>query len=146
MESTASVMEDVPPAATYTGAQLQETPTETLVQDSTRSEREVESKPEPEVRSEALPIPHKAFVEPPKAVKEPRKSPTPFVAKPRQEAPSKLTTDFRGTLRSRAPPDTKKQDTPEFLSRFGNLRKTQAEKFVAPDVLKDSMCFYERRP
>ena len=59
--------------------------------------------------------------------------------KPKPETPPKPATDFRSTLRSRAPPERKQDDTPEFLSRFGNLKKAQTEKFVAPDVFKNNI-------
>lgn len=76
--------------------------------------------------------------QPPKEIKqEPIKSPP--VSKVKPETPPKPPTDFRSTLRSRAPPAAKQQDTPEFLSKFSNLRKAQTEKFVAPDVFKDNI-------
>ncbi|KAK5122595.1 hypothetical protein LTR85_003858 [Meristemomyces frigidus] len=81
----------------------------------------------------------KQVAEPQRANKEPLKSAPPLIAKSKPETPPKPPTDFRSTLRSRAPPEVKKQDTPEFLSRFGNLRKTQPEKYVAPDVLKSNI-------
>ncbi|KAI7055500.1 hypothetical protein KC352_g44566, partial [Hortaea werneckii] len=74
---------------------------------------------------------------------EPMKSPPiPISTKPRPEiAPKPETapkpmTDFRSTLRSRPPPEPKKQETPEFLSKFGSLRKAQTEKYVAPDTFR----------
>ena len=60
-------------------------------------------------------------------------------AKPKPETPPKPQTDFRNTLRTRAPPETKQHDTPEFLSKFGNLKKTQTSNYVAPDVLKGNI-------
>lgn len=103
-----------------------------------------EKQPETEVIPEHAPEhePAKSSLESQKATTEPLKSPPPSVkspppsiAKSKPETPPKPPTDFRSTLRSRAPPEVKKQDTPEFLSRFGNLRKTQPEKYVAPDIL-----------
>ena len=47
--------------------------------------------------------------------------------------------DFRSQLKSRPPPEPKSGQQPEFLAKFGALRKTQPEKFVAPDVLKDNI-------
>ena len=60
-------------------------------------------------------------------------------AKPKPETPPKPQTDFRSTLRSRAPTETKQRETPEFLSKFGNLKKTQTQNYVAPDVLKGNI-------
>jgi hypothetical protein len=60
-------------------------------------------------------------------------------AKPKPETPPKPQTDFRSTLRTRAPPETKQQETPEFLSKFGNLKKTQTQNYVAPDILKGNI-------
>nr|POE86428.1 hypothetical protein CFP56_46612 [Quercus suber] len=56
--------------------------------------------------------------------------------KSRPEAPPKPQTDFRSTLRSRGPVAKAQEETPEFLSKFNQLRKAQTEKYVAPDVLK----------
>ncbi|KAI7318415.1 hypothetical protein KC315_g10049 [Hortaea werneckii] len=61
--------------------------------------------------------------------------PKPEVA-PKPETAPKPMTDFRSTLRSRPPPEPKKQETPEFLSKFGSLRKAQTEKYVAPDTFR----------
>lgn len=70
----------------------------------------------------------------------PIKSPSPSnTAKSKPETPPKPPTDFRSTLRSRGPSEAKQQDTPEFLSRFGNLKKTQTQNYVAPDVLKNNI-------
>jgi hypothetical protein len=57
---------------------------------------------------------------------------------PRLESTTKPT-DFRGTLRSRPVSRPSSQDTPEFLSKFGSLRKAQQERYVAPDVLRDNI-------
>ena len=140
-DTTESVTENNFSIAKHDQPPSRENTTQTPIQDNTADERDVEAGPEPKSEPEGTLIRQKAYVEPPKTTKPPPRSPVPSVAKPKQEAPSKPPTDFRGALRSRAPPDTKKQDTPEFLSRFGNLRKTQAEKFVAPDLLKDSTYF-----
>ncbi|KAK0801453.1 hypothetical protein LTR02_002885 [Friedmanniomyces endolithicus] len=70
---------------------------------------------------------------------------TPTQSKPevlpklKPETPAKPQTDFRNTLRSRPAGETKLQGTPEFLSKFGQLRKTQPEKYVAPDILRDNI-------
>jgi hypothetical protein len=55
---------------------------------------------------------------------------------PKPELSPKPTTDFRSTLRSRPVSRPDSQEQPEFLSKFGTLRKAQQEKYVAPDVLK----------
>ena len=55
---------------------------------------------------------------------------------PKPEPSPKPTTDFRSTLRSRPVSKPDSQEQPEFLSKFGTLRKAQQEKYVAPDVLK----------
>jgi len=68
-----------------------------------------------------------------------KSSPAPPKLSLKPETPAKPQTDLRGTLRSRPPQETKQQQTPEFLSKFGNLRKTQTEKYVAPDVFKDNI-------
>ncbi|EME47620.1 hypothetical protein DOTSEDRAFT_50986 [Dothistroma septosporum NZE10] len=47
--------------------------------------------------------------------------------------------DFRSQLKSRPRAQTKSKEEPEFLAKFGQLRKAQQEKFVAPDVLKDNI-------
>lgn len=66
--------------------------------------------------------------------------PPPTKTQPGSEATTpKVPNDFRSQLKSRPPPEMKTEDQPEFLSKFGNLRKTQPEKFVAPDVLKDNI-------
>ncbi|KAK0285157.1 hypothetical protein LTR35_005359 [Friedmanniomyces endolithicus] len=61
------------------------------------------------------------------------------LTKVKPETPAKPQTDFRNTLRSRPAGETKSQGTPEFLSRFGQLRKTQPEKYIAPDILRDNI-------
>lgn len=52
---------------------------------------------------------------------------------------TKPVTDFRSTLRSRPVSRPGSQEQPEFMSKFGSLRKAQPEKYVAPDVLKDNI-------
>ena len=61
------------------------------------------------------------------------------VQRPKPETPPKPPTDFRSTLRTRAPSDAKQQDAPEFLHKFGNLKKTQTHNYVAPDLLKGNI-------
>jgi hypothetical protein len=67
-------------------------------------------------------------------------TPTPAI-KPLQRAGTATTpvTDFRSALKSRAPKENQAKEEPEFLAKFGNLRKTQQEKYVAPDLLKDNI-------
>lgn len=68
------------------------------------------------------------------------KSPPPPAKQLKSESNTpKVPNDFRSQLKSRPPPQMKTEGQPEFLSKFGNLRKTQPEKFVAPDVLKDNI-------
>lgn len=73
------------------------------------------------------------------AAVQPKESPRPSVAKPKPEAPPKPQTDFRSNLRSRGTSEAKQQETPEFLSKFGSLKKTTTQNYVAPDVLKDNI-------
>ncbi|KAK0280246.1 hypothetical protein LTR91_007057 [Friedmanniomyces endolithicus] len=61
------------------------------------------------------------------------------LTKAKPETPAKPQTDFRNTLRPPRAGETKSQGTPEFLSKFGQLRKTQPEKYVAPDILRDNI-------
>lgn len=61
------------------------------------------------------------------------------VSKPKPITPPKPQTDFRSNLRPRLQSETKQEEKPEFLSKFGNLRKTQTQNYVAPDVLKDNI-------
>jgi hypothetical protein len=67
-------------------------------------------------------------------------TPTPAI-KPLQRAGTAATpvTDFRSALKSRAPKEAQTKAEPEFLAKFGNLRKTQQERYVAPDLLKDNI-------
>lgn len=58
---------------------------------------------------------------------------------PKSESATKPVTDFRSTLRSRPVSKPSSQEQPEFLSKFGSLRKAQQERYVAPDVLKDNI-------
>jgi hypothetical protein len=48
--------------------------------------------------------------------------------------------DFRANLKPRVPPPgAGKNDEPEFKNALGKLRRTQTEKYVAPDLLKDNI-------
>lgn len=58
------------------------------------------------------------------------------VPKSTPDTSSRPATDFRSALKSRATVTKKQDDVPEFLSKFNQLRKAQAEKYIAPDVLK----------
>jgi hypothetical protein len=55
---------------------------------------------------------------------------------PKPEPATKPVTDFRSTLRSRPVSKSGSEEQPEFMSKFGTLRKAQRESYVAPDVLK----------
>ncbi|KJY01106.1 hypothetical protein TI39_contig303g00022 [Zymoseptoria brevis] len=67
------------------------------------------------------------------------KAPSPSKPEPSPNTASKAPVDFRSQLKSRPAPEAKTGAQPEFLSKFGNLRKTQPEKYVAPDTLKDNI-------
>ena len=68
------------------------------------------------------------------------KSPPPSsISRAKPETPPKPQTDFRSTLRSRPASDAKQQDAPEFLSKFGQLKKATTQNYVAPDVLKSNI-------
>jgi hypothetical protein len=58
---------------------------------------------------------------------------------PKPESSPKPTTDFRSNLRSRPVSRPDSQEKPEFMSKFGTLRKAQQEKYVAPDVLRENI-------
>jgi hypothetical protein len=48
--------------------------------------------------------------------------------------------DFRSNLKSRQlPTDGNSKNEPEFKNALGKLKRTQTEKFVAPDMLKDNI-------
>lgn len=48
--------------------------------------------------------------------------------------------DFRSVLKSRqAPADEKPKEEPEFKNVFGQLRRTQTQSYIAPDVLRDNI-------
>ncbi|KAK3705008.1 hypothetical protein LTR37_013525 [Vermiconidia calcicola] len=64
---------------------------------------------------------------------------TSIAAKSKPDTPPKPPTDFRSNLRSRGPSEVKQQNAPEFLSKFGNLKKASTQNYVAPDVLKDNI-------
>jgi len=73
-----------------------------------------------------------------KSMPPPPLAPKPTIT-PKPEASPKPTTDFRSTLRSRPVSRPNSQEQPEFLSKFGSLRKAQQEKYVAPDVLRENI-------
>ncbi|KAK8210717.1 hypothetical protein IWZ01DRAFT_435672 [Phyllosticta capitalensis] len=58
-------------------------------------------------------------------------------------APSQRPTDFRANLKSRAPPaggaGKSGEQVAEFQNVFGKLKKTQQEKYVAPDTFTDNI-------
>ncbi|KAK4997738.1 hypothetical protein LTR66_002903 [Elasticomyces elasticus] len=59
-------------------------------------------------------------------------------AKPKPETPPKK--DFRSTLKARqGPAEVAVKEEPEFKNFFGKLRRTQTEKYVAPDELKNNI-------
>ena len=69
-----------------------------------------------------------------------KSTPLPPTKSSSQQAPApNPASDLRGNLKPRAPPPSKPRDEPEFLAKFGNLRKTQQEKYVAPDLLRDNI-------
>ena len=71
---------------------------------------------------------------------EPVKSPAPSSkARSKPETPPKPQTDFRSNLRSRQASEAKQKEAPEFLSKFGNLKKSTPQNYVAPDVLKNNI-------
>ena len=59
--------------------------------------------------------------------------------KAKPETPPKPATDFRSVLKSRPVTEAKSTAEPEFLSKVGNLRRAQQDRYVAPDVLKDNI-------
>jgi len=60
------------------------------------------------------------------------------VLKPKPQTPPK--TDFRATLKSRAPgPEQNTGAEPEFKSMFGKLKRTTTQNYVAPDELKSNI-------
>ncbi|KAK4575034.1 hypothetical protein LTR86_000884 [Recurvomyces mirabilis] len=69
----------------------------------------------------------------------PAPKPKPTIAASKPDLPTKPQTDFRGTLRSRPAPETKSGETPEFLAKFGHLRKAATEKYVAPDTFGNNI-------
>ncbi|KAK3071703.1 hypothetical protein LTR53_008169 [Teratosphaeriaceae sp. CCFEE 6253] len=89
-------------------------------------------------RSPMAPSAAKPKLDPPTSTSAPSPLPSPLL-KPKPDPPAKPQTDFRSTLRSRPAGEGKAQGTPEFLSKFGQLRKTQQEKYVAPDILKGNI-------
>lgn len=118
--------------------ELSVVPTESdsvLPEDKTQDIPKVEAQPTPTVERPSTPESkttrsrEKSLMSPPPSLKQ---------VKSETNTP-KAANDFRSQLRSRPPPEMKIEGQPEFLSKFGNLRKTQPEKFVAPDVLKDNI-------
>ncbi|KAK3670995.1 hypothetical protein LTR78_009111 [Recurvomyces mirabilis] len=69
----------------------------------------------------------------------PAPKPKPTITASKPDIATKPQTDFRGTLRSRPAPETKSGETPEFLAKFGHLRKAATEKYVAPDTFGNNI-------
>lgn len=90
----------------------------------------------PEAEKSATPI-NKAVESSTAAKASPNSTSKPALpAKP--ETPGKI--DFRASLRSRQPlSDSSKQGNLEFQSVFGKLKKSQTEKFVAPDTFRNNI-------
>lgn len=108
-----------------------------LEKDESQTSQAPATRPEAQAPAQA---PVQLADQPAVKVSTPTQAPKPIPpSKAKPETPPKPPTDFRSTLRSRAPAERKDQETPEFLARFGNLRKTTTEKYVAPDVLKDNI-------
>jgi hypothetical protein len=58
----------------------------------------------------------------------------------KKPAPTPGKMDFRANLKSRqASTDDNSKNEPEFKNALGKLKRTQTEKFVAPDMLKDNI-------
>lgn len=97
------------------------------------------TKPKAEI-VEDIPEPTTKVPEAEKAMPPPPTTSKPIVTpKPEPSPTPKPTTDFRSTLRSRPVSKPDNQEQPEFLSKFGSLRKAQQEKYVAPDVLRENI-------
>lgn len=72
---------------------------------------------------------------PRQAAEPPKKAP---VIKPKPQTPPK--TDFRSSLKSRAQEPAKAaEETLEFKSMFGKLKRTTTQNYVAPDELKNNI-------
>ncbi|TKA78844.1 hypothetical protein B0A49_01961 [Cryomyces minteri] len=72
------------------------------------------------------------------ANKPPRSTSTLVSPKTKPITPPKK--DFRSTLRSRqGPSEVTSKEEPEFKNIFGKLKRTQTEKYAAPDELKDNI-------
>jgi len=95
------------------------------------------TKPKPEIIGENS-VPSTKVNEAEKPMPPPPTTSKPSFA-PKPESSPKPTTDFRSTLRSRPVSKPDSQEQPEFLSKFGTLRKAQQEKYVAPDVLRENI-------
>ncbi|KAK3113592.1 hypothetical protein LTR53_008977 [Teratosphaeriaceae sp. CCFEE 6253] len=106
--------------------------------ESTRPAPKSEKPSTASFRSPIAPLAAKPNLDPPTSTSAPSPLPSPLL-KPKPDPPAKPQTDFRSTLRSRPAGEGKAQGTPEFLSKFGQLRKTQQEKYVAPDILKGNI-------
>ncbi|KAK0841035.1 hypothetical protein LTR03_010177 [Friedmanniomyces endolithicus] len=100
--------------------------------------RSITLPPEPTAAKPALELPSSRSITSPSSLT-PNKLQPEIPTKAKPETPAKPKTDFRNTLRSRPAGESKTQGTPEFLSKFGQLRKTQPEKYVAPDILRDNI-------
>lgn len=90
--------------------------------------------PQPATATTSGPTSTRAYAEEEAAVKSP-----PRISKPKPDATTKPQIDFRSTLRSRPPPEGKNTEQPEFLAKFGHLKKAETKNYVAPDVLKDNI-------
>ncbi|KAF2162182.1 hypothetical protein M409DRAFT_69386 [Zasmidium cellare ATCC 36951] len=131
---------------TQTSTQLPDIPVESAKSPPPAVAEKPASLPKPEPETQSVKSPPLPSAEPttPKTGRRSRsstlKSPPINKSKAKPDTPPKMpTTDFRSQLKSRPRPESKPKDEPEFLSKFGNLRKTQQERYVAPDVLKDNI-------
>lgn len=71
----------------------------------------------------------------PSPVVTPKPGPKPELNKPLE--PGKF--DFRANLKSRQTSSDAKSDEPEFKNALGKLKRTQTQKYEAPDVLKNNI-------
>ncbi|KXT05378.1 hypothetical protein AC578_10984 [Pseudocercospora eumusae] len=131
---------DVSPAATpkstraEAGDKSEKISTPGVEIDSTAENLEMPSNHEPQVTAEGTVHETEHAMAGPK--RDELKSPPTAQAKPSLDGAPKMPTDFRSQLKSRAPPAAKPTEQPEFLAKFGQLRKATTEKYVAPDILK----------
>jgi hypothetical protein len=95
------------------------------------------TKPEPEIVKDVPDLSTK-IPKAEKAMPPPLTTSKPSIT-PKPESSPKPTTDFRSNLRSRPVSRPDSQEKPEFMSKFGTLRKAQQEKYVAPDVLRENI-------